>query len=101
MSALRCIVSSTAAIAGGMRPPPPPGGGPRPLFGPGHGAVHGVPVHGQAVAVPAPRRKMRSLFWDKLAPVRIPGSLWEGFAAADWLDFEAIEEQFQQVGLDS
>jgi hypothetical protein len=28
---------------------------------------------------------------------RLGGSLWECFSAADWLDFDDIEELFQQV----
>ncbi|KAF8060333.1 FH6 [Scenedesmus sp. PABB004] len=87
--------------AGGPRPPPPPGGprppGYRPPYGAGFGSIHGTPQYGAAVAVPAPKRKTKSLFWDKIPDARLPGSLWEGFAAADWLDFDALEEAFQQV----
>jgi hypothetical protein len=71
----------------------------RPPFGPGFGAIHGQPQYGAAVAVPAPKKKMKSFFWDKIPDARLAGSVWQSFAAADWVDFDDIEERFQQVRL--
>jgi hypothetical protein len=47
--------------------------------------------------VPAPKKKMKSFFWDKIPDARLTGSVWQSFAAADWIDFDDIEERFQQV----
>ncbi|KAF6256854.1 formin homology 2 domain-containing protein [Scenedesmus sp. NREL 46B-D3] len=90
--------AAAAAHAGGVRPPPPGGpGGFRPPFGPGFGSIHGQPQYGAAVAVPAPTKKMKSFFWDKIPDARLAGSVWQSFAAADWVDFGEIEERFQQA----
>ncbi|WIA23864.1 hypothetical protein OEZ85_013518 [Tetradesmus obliquus] len=40
---------------------------------------------------------MKSLFWDKIPDARLAGSVWQSFAAADWVDFDEIEERFQQA----
>jgi hypothetical protein len=42
-------------------------------------------------------RKTKAFFWDKVPDARLPGSLWEGMAAADWLDWPALEEAFAQA----
>jgi hypothetical protein len=42
---------------------------------------------------------MKSFFWDKIPDARLAGSVWQSFAAADWVDFDDIEERFQQVRL--
>jgi hypothetical protein len=40
---------------------------------------------------------MKSFFWDKIPDARLAGSVWQSFAAADWVDFDDIEQRFQQV----
>jgi hypothetical protein len=36
---------------------------------------------------------------SKIPDSRLAGSVWQSFAAADWVDFDDIEERFQQVWL--
>lgn len=49
--------------------------------------------------VPAPSRKLKNFFWDKLPDMRLHGSVWEGLGPAEWLDWEQLEELFAQVGV--
>lgn len=48
--------------------------------------------------MPAPTKKLKNFFWDKLPDMRLAGSMWEGFGPAEWLDWEQLEELFAQVG---
>jgi hypothetical protein len=47
--------------------------------------------------VPAPTKKLKNFFWDKLPDMRLHGSVWEGLGPAEWLDWEQMEDLFAQV----
>lgn len=47
--------------------------------------------------VPAPSRKLKQFYWDKLPDMKLSGSVWEGLGPAEWLDWEQLEELFAQV----
>jgi hypothetical protein len=47
---------------------------------------------------PAPRQKLKSLYWDKLPEARLRGTVWEQrIKAADWVDLAELEAAFGQV----
>ena len=81
----------------GMPRPPPPGG-PRPPPGFGPPRPFGAPAAAAAAPlIPAPTKKLKNFFWDKLPDMRLGGSVWEGLGPAEWLDWEQMEELFAQV----
>ncbi|KAI8466315.1 MAG: hypothetical protein J3K34DRAFT_460936 [Monoraphidium minutum] len=89
-------------LPGGPRPPPPP---PPPPGGPGLPRPP-PPLMGGMLAQfrpppvdpgPAPKRKMKSLFWDKLPDARLGSSKWARLSPAVWIDYGALEEGFAQV----
>jgi hypothetical protein len=41
----------------------------------------------------------KSKLFEALFDARLAGSVWQSFAAAEWVDFDDIEERFQQVRL--
>ena len=79
-------------------PRPPPPGGPRPPPGFGPPRPFGAPAAAAAAPlIPAPTKKLKNFFWDKLPDMRLGGSVWEGLGPAEWLDWEQMEELFAQV----
>lgn len=86
----------------GAPPPPPPGfGAPRPPPPPMPGFPRpGFPGMAPAVKVdpgPAPSKKLKSFFWDKIPDRQLANTFWMANKATPWIPYEVLEERFQQV----